>query len=152
MTDAPERFRRMTTVYLARTADITNHPQSAMRTVTVAHADVQQRGIRVRFAEVTDRTTAETLVGLLLMVDKPHRIRLPKGTYFVDDLIGMAVDDDQGEHLGELREVLHMPAHDVYVVDAAGKELMIPAVKEFILSVDVPARRMRVKLIEGMKE
>jgi len=46
--------------------------------------------------------------------------------------------------------VLHMPAQDVYVVTGERGEVMIPAVKEFILSVDVVAHRMRVKIIEGM--
>jgi 16S rRNA processing protein RimM len=45
-----------------------------------------------------------------------------------------------------------MPAHDVYVVSGDGREIMIPAVKEFILGVDLAGRTMQVQLIDGMIE
>jgi 16S rRNA processing protein RimM len=152
MTDEPERFRRLTTAYLVCAKDAEAQVYDAAQPVTVEHVHVQPRGVRVRLAGVDDRTSAEQIVGMLLMVDAQHRIRLPKDTFFVHDLIGMAVEADNGDMVGTLREVLHMPAHDVYVIENRGQEVMIPAVKEFILSIDVSSRRMRVKLIEGMRE
>ena len=69
---------------------------------------------------------------------------------FIADLIGCRVlNDDTGEELGALRDVLTLPSSDVYVIGGAGKQYMIPAVKEFIRLIDVEAGVVRVHLIEG---
>jgi 16S rRNA processing protein RimM len=65
-------------------------------------------------------------------------------------VIGLHVVDQEEKALGVVKDVLRLPAHDVYVLDLNGREIMIPAVKEFIKSIDLDARTMRVKIIEGM--
>ncbi len=77
-----------------------------------------------------------------------YREDIDEDVIFAAELIGMEVFAE-GEKIGEIREVLDYPGNSVYVVK--GKhEYMIPAVKQFILSTDVEANRMEVKLIEGM--
>ena len=66
--------------------------------------------------------------------------------------MGLAVVDEQGVEQGTVREVLKMPAHDVYVVGGKGNEILLPAVKEFILKIDLRTRTIKVRLIEGMVE
>jgi 16S rRNA processing protein RimM len=85
-------------------------------------------------------------------VDGRHRAKLPRGRYYVHDVVGLRVVDQQGTELGTLREVLKLPAHDVYVVARGEKEFMIPAVKEFVLEINPAERFVRVRLIEGMAE
>jgi 16S rRNA processing protein RimM len=70
----------------------------------------------------------------------------------VHDVIGLFVRDEQGNELGTLEDVLQYPAHDIYVVRGGGREIQIPAVKEFITAIDIHARSMTVRLIEGMVE
>ncbi len=120
------------------------------RKFEVAAVRVEPRGARVLLATIDDRTSAEKLVGLLVFVDRKAAVRLPKGTFFVHDLIGIGVVDENGNAIGSVKEVLKYPAHDVYVVDHTGSDLMIPAVKEFITKIDVGAKIMHVKLIDGM--
>ena len=68
---------------------------------------------------------------------------------FAAELIGMEVYAE-GECIGKIKEVLDYPGNSVYVVK--GKyEYMIPAVKAFVLSTDMEANRMEVRLIEGMR-
>jgi 16S rRNA processing protein RimM len=150
MTGRPARFRELHEAYLVRSADAEAQTNAPARRVTIQRAVADARGVRATIDGITDRTAAEAIVGMYVMVDRGHQITVPRGTWFVHDIVGMAVEDDRGTHLGTVREVLHMPAHDVYVIAEEGREFMIPAVKEFILSVDVPAQRMRVKIIEGM--
>ncbi len=77
-----------------------------------------------------------------------YREDIDEDVIFAAELIGVEVFAE-GEKLGEIREVLDYPGNSVYVVK--GKyEYMIPAVKQFILSTDMEANRMEVKLIEGM--
>lgn len=75
--------------------------------------------------------------------------KLPKGAYFLQDIIGASVQDEQGREIGLLTEVLERPASNIYVVQGA-EEHLIPAVPEFILSTDPEADVITVRLIEGM--
>lgn len=75
--------------------------------------------------------------------------KLPKGGYFLQDIIGARVQDERGREIGRLTEVLERPASNIYVVQGAAEHL-IPAVPEFILSTDPEAGVITVRLIEGM--
>jgi 16S rRNA processing protein RimM len=78
-----------------------------------------------------------------------YREDIDEEVIFAAELIGVEVFAD-GESIGKIKEVLDYPGNSVYVVK--GKyEYMIPAVKQFILSTDVEANRMEVRLIEGMR-
>lgn len=77
-------------------------------------------------------------------------VALPEGRYFVQDLIGLTVVDQDGARVGTLYDVLSLPAQDVYVVRDEDGEHYIPAVPEFVQSIDLQAGVMSVCLIEGM--
>ncbi|MFN0159557.1 MAG: ribosome maturation factor RimM [Bacteroidota bacterium] len=146
MTSSPERFKKLKTLQVGLSENET-------QVLTVSEVYVEGRGTRMHFNEIADRTAAEHLVGMLLFVDETQRVRLPRGTFFVHDVVGMEVVDQKDHPVGVVKEVLKMPANDIYVVArTSGSEVMIPAVKQFIRSVDVKARIMRVELIEGMIE
>lgn len=119
---------------------------------TVERTQIEPRGVRLKLAGVDDRTAAEALVGQLIFVDEKERIRIPKGTWFVHDVLGSRVVDEQRGELGVIAEILKLPGHDVYAVRGNGKEILIPAVKEFIVRVDVATHTVTVRLIDGMAE
>jgi len=145
LTDFPERFLKMRTVLLGKNI-------GATKMFAVERVDVQPRGARMKLKEINDRDTAESLVGSYIFVKKTERVRLPPDTFFTDDVIGCTVQDEDKNVVGVVKEVMKLPAQDVYVVESDGKEMMIPAVKEFILSVDVNQRLMTVRLIDGLAE
>ena len=67
------------------------------------------------------------------------------------DLIGLTVITDEGETLGKLKDVLQTGANDVYIVEQpSGKEVLIPAIKPCILTIDLEAGEMKVHLLEGL--
>lgn len=74
---------------------------------------------------------------------------LPEGEWFIQDIIGASVQEESGAELGKLAEVMALPAGNVYVVRGE-REILIPAVPEFILSTDVDGGVVTVRLIEGM--
>ena len=80
-----------------------------------------------------------------------HRddIPLPEGRYFIADILHSRVIDEAGRDIGELTEVIELPAGQNFVVKGA-EEHMIPAVPEFILQIDAENKEIRVHLIEGM--
>lgn len=70
--------------------------------------------------------------------------------YYIEDLIDMEVFDENDQKIGFIKDVLEYDVNDVYVVQTEDDEIMIPAVKEFILSVNLSENKIKVKLIEGM--
>ena len=120
-------------------------PRSASR-----EPSVSGRGVRLKLAGIDDRDAADRARGKILFVDEAHRAKLAKGQYFVHDVLGLAVREEGGSDLGTVADVLRYPASDVYVIRGDRGEILIPAVKEFIRSVDLETRTMTVRLIEGM--
>lgn len=90
-----------------------------------------------------------------LYVHRKDAVRLSKDEYFIADLIGIGVYDEEGMQLGVLEDVMSTGANDVYVVnrtleDGTKKELLIPAIRQCILNVDIPEQKMTVHLMEGL--
>ena len=78
-------------------------------------------------------------------------VSLQKDEYFIADLIGMRVNDENEEELGEITDVLETGANDVYVIRLKdGGELLLPAIKQCILSVDIENAVMKVHVLEGL--
>lgn len=89
-----------------------------------------------------------------LYVYRKDAVSLKKDEYFIADLIDMPVYGEQGERLGVLADVMCTGANDVYVIrrENGGRDLLIPAIRQCILSVDVEEPRMVVRLMEGLEE
>lgn len=86
-----------------------------------------------------------------LHVLRKDAVRLSKDEYFIADLIGMDVLDDEENKIGTLKDVITTGANDVYsVIQETGKEILIPAIKQCILNVDIENNRMTVHLLEGL--
>ncbi len=86
-----------------------------------------------------------------LLVPREQAVPLKKDEYFVADMIGLSVVTDTQEPFGELKDVLSTGANDVYVVARAdGSEVLLPAIRECILDVDMEKRMMRVHIMDGL--
>ena len=109
-------------------------------------------GYVIRLSGVTDRTAADSMRGSLLTVQEGDIPTLPEGTFYHFQLIDMQVFSDEGESLGAIVEILDTSANDVYVVrDEEGPDLLIPAISETVLEVDVDEGRMTVHLVPGLR-
>ncbi len=106
----------------------------------------------IKFASIDARDDAEEIVGDILYVDEQDRIELPEGYYFIHEIMGMDVYTVDEEYIGKIKDVLPLPAHNIYVVSYKEKEVMIPAVDEFIKAVDLGKKIIRIQPIEGMLE
>ena len=102
----------------------------------------------VKLEGVEDVNAAMALKGRTVFISREDA-RRPKGSFFIQDIIGALVVDESGAEIGKLRQVLETPANRVYVVQGE-KEHLIPAVPEFVMSTDAEAGIIRVHLIEGM--
>ena len=96
----------------------------------------------------------DTVEEAMLLRDKIVQLRradarLPEGTFFLADVVGLDVVDEAGRALGTLKEVLSPSVQQVYVVEGE-REILIPAVPEFILETNIVGGYIKVRLIEGM--
>ena len=86
-----------------------------------------------------------------LLVKRQDAVALKKDEYFVADMIGMRVQTEDDKEFGVLKDVMETGANDVYVIDSADYgEVLVPAIRECILDVDVEGRMMRVQLLDGL--
>ena len=105
----------------------------------------------MQFAGYTTREAAEQLRDELIEIDEASLPELPVDEYYVDDLKGLTVVSSTGDEIGKLVEVLTTGANDVYVVRRDGqKDVLVPAIADILLEVDLEARRMTIEVIPGL--
>lgn len=86
-----------------------------------------------------------------IFVTRENAVRLGRDEYFIADLMGLTILNEDNDQIGVLREVLETGANDVYVIDMTdGRELLLPAIKECILDVDVEGGQMKVHILDGL--
>lgn len=86
-----------------------------------------------------------------LLIKREQAVKLNPDENFIVDLIGLQVVTDEGEVLGEMKDVLQTGANDVYIVKtASGKEVLLPAIKDCILNVDLEKGEMLVHVLDGL--
>ena len=135
-TDSPEFLRTFKTLYVDGAA------------LAVETARVHKRMLLVKFEGVEDINAAIRLKGRTICLDREDAA-LPKGQFFLQDLLGARVVTESGQEVGTLEDILESPASNIYVVRGAAEHL-IPAVPEFIVSTDAENGLVTVRLIEGM--
>ena len=86
-----------------------------------------------------------------LYVTRANAVRLRKDEYFIADLQGLTVIDEAEQVIGTLRDVMETGANDVYIVDMTdGREVLIPAIKECILNVDIEGGKIQIHIMDGL--
>ena len=134
--DSPEFLCRFSTLYVDGAA------------MGLASSRVHKGSVIAKLDGVDTVEQAMLLKGKTVQIRRADA-KLPEGTFFLADIIGLDVIDESGQKLGVLREVLSPSIQQVYVVDGE-REIMIPAVPEFILETNIAGGYIKVRLIEGM--
>lgn len=107
----------------------------------------------VKFAEINDINDVEQYKGSSLFVTRKQAVKLDKDEYFIADLIGISVIAQKEQLKGILKDVIETGANDVYVIALSdGRELLLPAIKECVLSVDIEKGEMQIRLLDGLLE
>ncbi len=144
-TDHPERFAPGNTFTLEHAG--------VSRPVQVTAAREHQGRMLVSFAGIGDRTAAEQLRGGMLFVAAEAAAPAESGRYYPHDLEGAAVVDAEGETLGTLVDVMENPANDLWVVRTPdGKDVLVPAVRAIVVSVEPAAHRIVLRPPPGLFE
>ncbi len=118
--------------------------------LTIERARISGQIAIVKFKEYSNINDVLLFKNQLIYTDEDKLKALDKDQYYIKDLLGLDVIDSENKKLGVLKDVLTYAANDVYVLSIGDREVMIPAVKEFVLDVDIKSKFIRVKLIEEM--
>lgn len=106
----------------------------------------------LRLKGFTTRNEAEALRSCLVLADADQLPELPVEDFYETELIGLQVRTVSGKTVGSLKEVLHMPAQDIFEVLTPSGSVLIPAVDSFIKKIDLDNREMIIEPIEGLLE
>ena len=143
LTDNPDRFRQGARLFL--------ESEEGLLPVEIATARPHKGMMLVRLTSVADRTAAERLQWRRLFIPEAEAMPLAENENFAHDLIGLSVETVDGEALGKVSEILFTPANDVYVVAGSDGELLLPAMRDVVLQVDLQAGMMLVKVPDGLR-
>jgi len=118
--------------------------------VKILSARVHKGCVIAALDGVSDIDGAIGLKNKTIYIDRAN-IALEEGQHFVVDLIGLrALDAQTGEELGIVADVLSLPANNVYIIKGSTREILVPAVPDFVEEIDTGTGIIKLRLIEGM--
>lgn len=142
LTDTPGRFSTLTEIVVEKR-------DRSFVTLTIESSREVQKGLLLKFEGIGSVEQAEDLRSAYLLVSRCSVPALPRDTFYVFDLIGFRVETPDGKPIGALKDVLRLPANDVYVVGLGEREVLIPAVGDFV-RIDTPNRKIVVDGVEDL--
>ncbi len=135
-TDDPERFLDLDFVYVKN--------GGAYEKASVSEVSVRDDGVFLRLNGAESRNDAEKQRDWMLYVDRAHAVELAENETFICDLIGCKAMDTKGNEIGTVKDVLQPGGNDVYVIQTPKGEMLLPALKHVIPTVDVQKGLMTV--------
>lgn len=142
-TDDPRRFRRLKEVVLDTGREKIN--------LEIEGVKFFKQFVILKFKGLDNINDIEKYRQKSLYVTRKNAVRLQRDEYFIADLIGLKVQDEDGTELGTVKDVIETGANDVYEAEMAdGRSLLLPAIKQCILNVDVENGMMQVHVLEGL--
>lgn len=142
-TDDPRRFRKLREVMVD-----TGRERLVME---VEGVKFFKQFVILKFKGIDSLNEVEKYRKASLFVTRENAVRLSKNEYFIADLMGLRVRNEDEEEIGILREVLETGANDVYIIDMKdGRELLLPAIKQCVLDVNIEEGFIKIHILDGL--
>lgn len=143
LTDDPMRYEELDWVYIQM--------DGGTKKLFIKNIRYQKNNIIIKFDGIDSMNDAEKIKNKMLLIDRDRAVPLPKDTYFICDLIGLEVRTHTGDVLGNITDVFKTGSNDVYVVkNPDGKDILIPAIKDVVVEVNIDDNYMVIKPLEGL--
>ena len=142
-TDDINRFKKLKEVYISR--------RNNMELYEIESVRFHKQFVLLKFKGIDTMNDAELLKNTDLKISKDLAIPCEEDEYYISDLYGMKVVTDEGEDIGVIDDIIFTGANDVYVVKKEDSQILIPAIKQCILNVNVAEKTMKVHLLEGLR-
>ena len=142
-TDDAARFKQLKHVLL--------DTRREMKPLEIQGVKFFKQFVILKFKGIDNINDIERYKRCPLLVERKDAVELKEDEYFIADMIGIQVETEDGEVFGTLKDVMETGANDVYVIDTEEHgEVLVPAIKECILDVDVENRKMTIHLMDGL--
>ncbi|MGN1301956.1 MAG: ribosome maturation factor RimM [Clostridia bacterium] len=142
-TDNIKEFEAFESIYVQKKAELIEFKIESVR--------YSKNMVLLKLKGIDDIDAAEALRNLYIKVRREQLPKLQENSYYIVDLLECEVVTVDGEILGKMDDVFNTGSNDVYVVkNEEGKQILLPAIKEVIKNVDIPNRKITVKLMEGL--
>lgn len=142
-TDEPERFLELDYVLLDTGREL--------RKLEIKNVKFFKNLVILKFKGVDNINDIEKYKGRDLWIPRGEGQELEEDEYYIADLLGMSVVLEDGQEFGTLKDVMETGANDVYIIDSAEHgEVLLPAIKECILDVDLEKNVMTIHLMKGL--
>ena len=143
-TDDPARFKKLKDVILDN--------GKVKKDLEIENVKFFKNIVILKFKGLDNINDVERFRQAKLFVTRENAVELEEDEYFIADLIGIKVTSDGGEELGIIMDVLQTGANDVYVIAKENTpDLLVPAIHDCVLAVDVEAQTMTVHLLDGLR-
>lgn len=147
ITDNVRRFNKLKKCFIEK------EDGTVIKELDVRGARVDKTNALVAFADLFDRTEAEKLKGTYISVSRDNAVKLSRGSYFIADLKGARVIDDDLGDLGVINDIFETGANQVIEVKRPGKQnLLIPFLKAVCYEIEPEQGYVKVKLPDGLFE
>lgn len=142
-TDEPERFLELDYVLLDTGREL--------RKLEIKNVKFFKNLVILKFKGVDNINDIEKYKGRDLWIPREEGQELEEDEYYIADLLGMSVVLEDGQEFGTLKDVMETGANDVYIIDSAEHgEVLLPAIKECILDVDLEKNVITIHLMKGL--
>ena len=144
MTDDPKRFESLKTIEV--------FSKNQTKVYEIEQVRYHKQFVLLKLKGISDINDAEILRNSMIKIPQDMALPLEEDEYYIRDIYGLKVITNEGEDLGIIHDIIFTGANDVYIVKKENKkDLLIPAIKQCILNVDVSNKIMTVKLLEGLR-
>jgi tRNA (guanine37-N1)-methyltransferase len=134
LTDSINRFKKLSTVFLGN-----NHGKTI---IDIEKIRIQKDMVILKVKDIENIEEAKTIVGSFIEVERKNAVKLPKDNYFIFEIIGLEVYDENNLFLGRIENVISTGSNDVYIVKGKNKkELFIPAIREVVKDINLEKKR-----------
>lgn len=142
-TDDIKRFSKLKKIYV----EIDNVKQK----LEIEKVRYVKNVVVVKFIGLNTIENVQIFKGKYVFIDETDKLQLPEDTYYITDLIGAKViDNSTNNEIGIITDVFSTGSNDVYIVKSYDKEILIPAIKEVVINVDIKSKRITINMIEGL--
>lgn len=142
-TDDISKFEKLTTILVEK--------NGKLEKMQIEEVKYSKNQVLLKIKGINTVEEAEKYRGCYLKIARKDAKKLPEGTYYIADLIGLEVYTDEQILLGKLTDIYNSGANDIYVVkNELGKQILLPAIKEVIKQVDIEQEKIVVHLLKGL--
>lgn len=142
-TDDVSQFEKLDTILIDK--------KGTLQEVSIEEVKYSKNQVLLKLKGIDKIEEAEKYRNCYLKIPREKARKLPEGTYFIADLIGLEVITDEGTMLGKVEDIYNSGANDIYVIkDELGKQILLPSIKEVIKEIDLEQEKIIVHLLKGL--